>query len=740
MTNPERAPVVGARFGPYRLDRLIGRGGMGEVYQAYDTVKDRTVAIKVLPARLAEDPVYRRRFQRESHAAARLREAHVIPIHDYGEIDGYLYIDMRLVDGESLRDRLRRTGHDAPERAVAVIEQVAAALDAAHADGLLHRDIKPDNILLTHEGFAYLVDFGIAQSATDATLTADGSAVGSFGYMAPERFSSRDLTPAADVYALACVLFECLTGTRPFIGDTDAQIMRAHLFDPVPRPSLVRPAVSAAFDPVVARGMAKNPGERYRTAGDLAQAARAALTAPPESGEPTLTGADTDHDDETKSAAAPQDTDDRDSDSGPRHEPAASTAEAAQLSPRHDAAAPGQRPKPENASGPGRRPPTRGAPESESDAVDSSRSIRAGIAVVRRVAGRFGRPTRPVLLGVVTALLAAALGFAGWAAAQPLRTGHAVPNATALTRADIDLLAFTERPAFNRANCVHEEPDEFSLAILSCAMNYHAGNPGVRFWRFRDADKLHEYYTSVLDVTGLTACPGDPPGRDAPSTRDGKEVGRRGCYTNTKIGPAPKPSFIVTNEEIPAMAMYLWDDVSDQPLRDWEARQDYWQFRSADRTRDPDVFSPADRKLLTDLGQDWTTGNCRHGEVPQGSAANATVDCVNANGFPITGFLGFADRASATQLYQQDLDLLKGHACGGGPDRGDTVWRQEGKLVGRYYCYPDPDQTQNGRPCLLALPDEFDTAAIFCALPQADPHLGPKSEQQLLEWFLRKLG
>ncbi|MFB7717792.1 protein kinase [Nocardia sp. NPDC056100] len=702
MTNPERAPVVGARFGPYRLDRLIGRGGMGEVYQAYDTVKDRTVAIKVLPARLAEDPVYRRRFQRESHAAARLREAHVIPIHDYGEIDGHLYIDMRLVDGESLRDRLRRIGYDTPERAVAVIEQVAAALDAAHTDGLLHRDIKPDNILLTTEGFAYLVDFGIAQSATDATLTADGSAVGSFGYMAPERFSSRDLTPAADVYALACVLFECLTGTRPFIGDTDAQIMRAHLFDPVPRPSLVRPTVSAAFDPVVARGMAKNPSGRYRTAGDLAEAARAALTAPPEPGEPTLTGADSECGDETKPAAAPRDM------------PTDSTAAPE----RGSGSEP--RPKPGNGSGTAQEPPTS--------------------AVARRVTSRFHRPSRPVLLGAVTALVVAALGFAGWAAAQPLRTGHAVPNAGALTQADIDLLAFTERPAFNRANCVHEEPDEYSLAILSCAVNYHAGNPGVRFWRFRDADKLHEYYTSVLDVTKLSACPGDPPGVDAPSTRDGKEVGRRGCYTNTKIGPAPKPAFIVTNEEIPAMAMYLWDDVSDQPLRDWEARQDYWQFRSADRARDPDVFSPADRKLLTDLGKDWRTGNCRHGEVPQGSAANATVDCVNANGFPVTGFLGFADRASATQLYQQDLDLLKGHACGGGPERGDTVWRQEGKLVGRYYCYPDPDQTQNGRACLLALPDEFDTAAIFCALPQADPHLGPKSEQQLLEWFLRKLG
>ncbi|MGW2661208.1 protein kinase domain-containing protein [Nocardia tengchongensis] len=282
MSSPNHPLTVGSRFGPYRLDRLIGRGGMGEVYQAYDTVKDRTVAIKVLPERLAEDTVYRQRFQRESHAAARLREAHVVPIHDYGEIEGRLFIDMRLVDGDSLRSLLHRHGPGTPEDAVSVTEQVAAALDAAHRDGLLHRDVKPDNILVTHEGFVYLVDFGIAQSATDESLTQDGGAVGSYRYMAPERFSSRDLAPASDVYGLACVLFECLTGTRPFAGGTDAQIMRAHLFDPIPRPSLVRPTVPAAFDAVIARGMAKDPAERYRGAGELAAAARAAVTIDPD--------------------------------------------------------------------------------------------------------------------------------------------------------------------------------------------------------------------------------------------------------------------------------------------------------------------------------------------------------------------------------------------------------------------------------------------------------------------------
>ncbi|WP_067565588.1 serine/threonine-protein kinase [Nocardia acidivorans] len=690
MTSPHHPLTVGSRFGPYRLDRLIGRGGMGEVYQGYDTVKDRTVAIKVLPARLAQDPVYRQRFQRESHAAARLREAHVIPIHDYGEIDGHLFIDMRLVDGESLRELLRRSGSLTAERTVEIVGQVAAALDAAHADGLLHRDVKPDNILITHAGFAYLVDFGIAQSATDSTLTGDGSAVGSYGYMAPERFASRELTPAADVYALACVLFECLTGTRPFIGDTDPQIMRAHLFDPVPRPSQVRPTVSAAFDTVVARGMAKNPAKRTASAGALAAAARAALTTPAEAGELTL-------DDQTQTAAPVQDSPVQDS-----------TDEPTAVSDVPDDTGPATPP---------------GGPEPH--AVTGSEAAR-----------HRGGPRRIAALAAVIALVAA-LGFMGWALARPFRAGHPIPDASALTKDDVDLLAFTQRPAFNRANCVHEDPDEYSIAILSCGIDYDAGNPGVRLWRFRDADKLHEYYTSVLDVTQLTACPGDPPGQDAPSTRDGKEVGRRACYTNTTIGPAPKPAFIVTNEEIPAMAMYLWDDVADQPIRDWEALREDWQFRAADNARDPDDFSPADRAIFANVGQEWQAGNCRHAELPSGSAANASVECVNANGYPLSAFIGFADRTKATLLYQQDLTLLKGHACGGG-DQPDSVWRQKGTLVGRFYCYADPSEP--GRQCILSLPDEFHTAGIFCTLPPDDPHLGPKDEQQLLEWFLRKLG
>ncbi|MFE2999892.1 serine/threonine-protein kinase [Nocardia sp. NPDC059246] len=279
VVNNLRPPLMpGSTFGKYSLRRLIGSGGMGRVFEALDTSKGRVVAVKVLPEQLADDPVYRARFRRESHIAALLQEPHVIPIHDYGEIDGLLYIDMRLVHGESLRAVLRTRGPLPPEQAVSVICQIAAGLDAAHHDGLVHRDVKPDNILLTHDGFAYLADFGLANTNTDERLTQTGSAIGSFSYMAPERFRSGPATPAVDVYALACVLHECLTGTRPYATDGgDAAIMRAHMIELPPRTSSYAPGIPVAIDAVVARGMAKSADERYASAGELAAAAHAAL-------------------------------------------------------------------------------------------------------------------------------------------------------------------------------------------------------------------------------------------------------------------------------------------------------------------------------------------------------------------------------------------------------------------------------------------------------------------------------
>ncbi|MFI5779265.1 protein kinase [Nocardia sp. NPDC051570] len=268
---------VGSRFGPYELRSLLGRGGMGEVYEAYDSSRDRLVALKLLPEQLAQDPSYQERFRRESRAVAGLTERHIVTIHDSGEIDGMLYIDMKLVRGRNLRALLRDEGPMAPERAVSILAQVASALDAAHAAGLVHRDVKPANILVTDTDFAYLADFGLARNEGDTGITMVGTAVGSYTYMAPERFDDGPVTGRADIYSLACVLHECLTGATPFPSQSVSVLVRSHLSEPPPRPSLQRADVPEALDAALAHAMAKSPGDRFATAGEFAAAAGAAL-------------------------------------------------------------------------------------------------------------------------------------------------------------------------------------------------------------------------------------------------------------------------------------------------------------------------------------------------------------------------------------------------------------------------------------------------------------------------------
>lgn len=276
----EQASRAGSMFGPYHLKRLLGRGGMGEVYEAEHTVKEWTVAVKLLSESFSRDPVFRERMKREARTAGRLQEPHVVPVHDYGEIDGQIFLEMRLVEGTDLDSVLKRFGPLTPPRAVAVITQIASALDAAHAAGVMHRDVKPQNILVTADDFAYLVDFGIASATTDEKLTQLGTAVGTWKYMAPERFSDAEVTYRADIYALACVLFECLTGVPPYRADSAGMLVSAHMMDPIPAPSQRRPDIPKAFDAVIARGMAKRPEDRYASAGDLALAAKQALSHP----------------------------------------------------------------------------------------------------------------------------------------------------------------------------------------------------------------------------------------------------------------------------------------------------------------------------------------------------------------------------------------------------------------------------------------------------------------------------
>ena len=269
-------------FGRYEIRSLVGSGGMGEVFEAFDREQNRLVALKLLPVPLAADEGFVERFRRESFAAAQLSDPHVIPIHRYGDIDGRLYIDMRLVRGLDLAALLERDGPLPAARAVSFIGQAAEALDAAHAANLIHRDVKPSNLLVTPQDFVYLVDFGIAHvfglGTAGRALTATGATIGTLDYMAPERFLGRtEVDSRTDVYSLTCVLYECLTGKRPFPVDGLPALLHAHLNTAPPGVSVERADLPVALDQVIARGMAKDPDQRYASAGELAREATKAI-------------------------------------------------------------------------------------------------------------------------------------------------------------------------------------------------------------------------------------------------------------------------------------------------------------------------------------------------------------------------------------------------------------------------------------------------------------------------------
>ncbi len=268
----------GALFAGYRIGPLLGRGGMGAVYEATETALDRRVALKVIAADAARDEVFREQFERESRVAAKVDDPHVIPIYAVGREGETLFIAMRLVRGLDLGEKLARRRLE-PAEAAALIDQVAQGLDAIHEAGLVHRDVKPSNILLAGEDgseHAYVADFGLAkQAATSSGLTRRGRVVGTLDYVSPEQIEQIQVDARADVYSLGCVLYKALTGRVPFERDTDAAKLWAHVHDD-PRPPSALGGVPTAFDRVIARAMAKRPEDRYPSAGDLGRAALAA--------------------------------------------------------------------------------------------------------------------------------------------------------------------------------------------------------------------------------------------------------------------------------------------------------------------------------------------------------------------------------------------------------------------------------------------------------------------------------
>ena len=244
---------------------MIGVGGMGEVYRAYDTARERMVAIKLLRPEMAADHSFQERFRRESRVAARLQEPHVIPVHNFGEIDGQLYIDMRLVEGASLKEVLRRDGPLQPQRAVAIIRQVASALDDAHANGLVHRDIKPANILFTEFGGVKIADFGVAKSP-DTPQTLTNRVFGTMAYLPSDRIAGRPATPSDDLYALGVVAYEALTGRRAYPQDNLSALADAIAAGQLAPLTSLRPDVDPALAATIERAMARDPRWRFATA------------------------------------------------------------------------------------------------------------------------------------------------------------------------------------------------------------------------------------------------------------------------------------------------------------------------------------------------------------------------------------------------------------------------------------------------------------------------------------------
>jgi serine/threonine protein kinase len=279
---PLAGPAPGSVVGGYRIESRLGAGGMAVVYRARDESLDRVVALKVLAPGLADDAEFRERFIRESRAAARVDHPHIIPVHGAGESDGVLYLAMRFVPGGDLRSVIQREGPLSGERAAFLLSPVASALDAAHAAGLVHRDVKPANVLIdTSPGrpdHPYLSDFGLAKgTASAAGLTGTGQFLGTPDYAAPEQISGKPTGPRADQYALACVAFTALTGATPFARGTSLAVLWAHVYDPPPLVQARRRDLPAAVDSVLARALAKAPEERYQTCGEFTDALRAAL-------------------------------------------------------------------------------------------------------------------------------------------------------------------------------------------------------------------------------------------------------------------------------------------------------------------------------------------------------------------------------------------------------------------------------------------------------------------------------
>ena len=272
---------TGQTLGPYRILNQVGKGGMATVYRAYHAATDRYVAIKLLPRELAESPEFVGRFQQEARTIARLEHAHILPVYDFGQDGPHTYLVMRYLEAGTLADRLPQGGLPLAE-ADRILAQLATALQYAHARGIIHRDLKPANVLVDASGNVYLTDFGIAKLLqADARFTGTGAMIGTPAYMSPEQGQGLPVDQRSDIYSLGIILYEMVTGHPPFQADTPVALVYQHVNAPLPLPSAVKPGLPAEVERVVLKALAKNPADRYGSAGDLLDAWRIALRAVP---------------------------------------------------------------------------------------------------------------------------------------------------------------------------------------------------------------------------------------------------------------------------------------------------------------------------------------------------------------------------------------------------------------------------------------------------------------------------
>ena len=486
----ERGTVVGG----YRVDELISRGGMGLVYRVTHVALNRIYALKVLDPALADDEQFRERFRREMRTAASLNDPNIVGIHYAGEDEGLLFFVMDYVTGTDLRQVLIKDGAIEPERAVELLEQFASALDAAHRRGLVHRDVKPANILITvrdGQEHAYLTDFGLAKKFDTATgLTAKGNLVGTVNYMAPEQITGSHTDARTDVYALGCVFYQMLTGQVPYERDNSVATLFAHVNDPPPALAGEVSDTHPAFSPVVDKAMAKDSGDRYFSAGDFARAAAAALRGLGYNAPPSIVGtgeaAPLPAPDSAPSTVAPGET------RGLVPEPLAQTdSGASQVAPET------------------REPP---APAAQTSAAASSSEARAAETVPPVAAGHdggdaggpggaLGRYRWPALVGLVLIIAAVvvviAVGSGGsskpqgqpfGAAAQPVPTNHVTGSGTANVRLNGNVASVT----IDTNGLLNGSPH---------AMHIHAGGKGI--CPPASAARLHDGHLAISTTDGI---------------------------------------------------------------------------------------------------------------------------------------------------------------------------------------------------------------------------------------------